>query len=252
MRRATKWGEPLAALVVVLVAWQIASNFFPSYLFPPLDNILKEFLAIFDGAKLRHALVTIERIMLGLLGAFVAGVVLGLAMGMRERVAGMLLPIMNFIQGIPALSWVIIAVIWFRSVEFRIWFILVVCTLPGFALQVLDSYRAISKDLKEMVLSFRPTGFEMFRILTLPAIVPGILTAWKVNLGNATRVVLVAELVGATVGVGYQLSSAQQMFNMAAAIAWTLVLILFVLLAQKVLTVLENYLLRYRPQTERE
>ena len=35
----------------------------------------------------------------------------------------------------------------------------------------------------------------------MPTILPGILTAWKVNLGNAARVVVVAELVGATGGV---------------------------------------------------
>ncbi len=40
-----------------------------------------------------------------------------------------------------------------------------------------------------------------------PTVLPGILTAWKVNLGNAARVVVVAELVGATGGVGYELLS---------------------------------------------
>ena len=71
-----------------------------------------------------------------------------------------------------------------------------------YEIQVLDSYRSMSKDLFEMTLAFRPSRWTLFRFLIVPTIVPGILTAWKVNLGNAARVVVVAELVGATGGVG--------------------------------------------------
>ena len=65
-----------------------------------------------------------------------------------------------------------------------------------------------------------------------PTVLPGILTAWKVNLGNAARVVVVAELVGATGGVGYELLQQQQLFDMAGAMAWTLQLVFFVLVVQ--------------------
>ena len=77
-----------------------------------------------------------------------------------------------------------------------------------------------------MTMSFRPSGWTLFSVLIVPTIVPGILTAWKINLGNAARVVVVAELVGATGGVGYELLRQQQLFDMAGAIAWTMQLVL--------------------------
>ena len=92
----------------------------------------------------------------------------------------------------------------------------------------------------------------MFRVLVLPTVVPGILTAWKVNLGNASRVVVVAELVGATGGVGYELLRQQQLFDMAGAIAWTLQLV--VLRADRSRASSRpsrRGLLRWRPQSER-
>ena len=116
-----------------------------------------------------------------------------------------LTPVLILLQGIPALSWVVIAVIWFHGTEFRIFFIMLVTTLPAFTFQILDAVRSMSKDLFEMTVAFRPTRWTLFRVLVLPTVVPGILTAWKVNLGNASRVVVVAELVGATGGVGYEL-----------------------------------------------
>ena len=109
----------------------------------------------------------------------------------------------------------VFAIIWFHGVEFRIFFIMVMTTLPAFTFQVLGALRGMSKDLMEMVFSFRPTRLKLFRVMIAPAILPDILTAWKVNLGNASRVVVVAELVGATGGVGYQLLQQQQLFDMA-------------------------------------
>ncbi|HEY4542207.1 MAG TPA: ABC transporter permease subunit, partial [Noviherbaspirillum sp.] len=191
------------------------------------------------------------RILGGMAGAFIVGGALGIFMGMSQKVERYVHPLLTFNQGIPALSWVVISVIWFQTTEFRIWFIIVMTTLPAFAFQIYDSYRAMSKDLVEMCLSFRPSGWDKFRTLIGPSILPGILTAWKVNLGNVARVVVVAELVGASIGVGYELLQRQQLFDMAGAIAWTLVLVLFVVLSQKVVTLLEDTFLRYRPQSER-
>jgi ABC-type nitrate/sulfonate/bicarbonate transport system permease component len=87
--------------------------------------------------------------------------------------------------------------------------------------------------------------------MVLPAILPDILTAWKVNLGNASRVVVVAELVGATGGVGYELLQQQQVFDMAGALAWTLQLVFFVLVVQAIITIIEHIVFRYRAATER-
>jgi NitT/TauT family transport system permease protein len=153
------------------------------------------------------------------------------------------------VQGIPSLSWVIIAVIWFADVEVRVWFVMVLVTLPGFALQVHDSYRAIPAELRDMARSFRPGKWALFREVTLPAITPGIFTAWKLNLGLGIRMVLIAELVGATVGVGAQLLTAQQLFDMASVISWTLLLAVCMLVLQALIELIESRVLRYRPST---
>ena len=244
--------EAVYALAGLAVVWQIVSFFVPNYLFPSVPQIAERFLEIFASWRsIWDAVVTGIRILAGLAGAFVLGTIVAVLMARSERFERYASPLLNFNQGIPALSWVVIAIIWFKGIEFRIFFIMVMTTLPGFAFQVLDSYRAMSKDLFEMTLSFRPTRYDLFRTMVWPTVFPGILTAWKVNLGSAARVVVVAELVGATGGVGYQLLMQQQIFDMAGAIAWTLVLVIFVLLVQRAITLVERYALRYRAVAER-
>jgi len=249
---AKRFGLSVLPFVVVIVVWQFASLFFPRYLFPSLIDVFWRCLQIFsDGSMFSDVLATIFRILAGLAGAFTIGATLALLMVRSRAVDGFLSPILTLFQGIPALSWVVFAIIWFHGVEFRIFFIMVMTTLPAFTFQVLGALRAMSKDLMEMVFSFRPTRLKLFRVMIAPAILPDILTAWKVNLGNASRVVVVAELVGATGGVGYQLLQQQQLFDMAGALAWTLQLVFFVLIVQSALSLIENTLFRYRAVSER-
>lgn len=238
----------LVLVVVLLAVWAIVSRFTPAYAVPTIPSVLKELGAILsDPDSLQGLGTTLARVLVGLASSFIVGGLLGVAMGMNELVSRFCLPFVRFVQGIPSLSWVIIAVIWFADVEVRVWFVMVLVTLPGFALQVYDSYRAIPADLRDMARSFRPTRWALFREITLPAITPGIFTAWKVNLGLGIRMVLIAELVGATIGVGAELLTAQQLFDMASVISWTLLLAVCMLVLQGVIELVENRVLRYRP-----
>jgi NitT/TauT family transport system permease protein len=241
----------LAGLVLIGI-WQLVSLVTPPYLFPPIQAIGADLFEIFTSWTIAvHALTTVGRILIGLVFAFVVGTLLGILMGMKKSVNDTVRPLLSFIQGVPALSWVVIAVIWFQQVEIRIFFIILITALPNFSFQAYDSYNSISKDLREMLLVFRPKHSQLFRMLIIPSIIPDLFTAWKVNLGNSTRVAIVAELVGATVGVGYQLSSAQNLFDMSMAIAWTLVLVIFVIIFQMIIAKSEKSLLSWRPKAER-
>jgi NitT/TauT family transport system permease protein len=251
-RRLVRALQAIISIGVLAGAWQIASLFFPPFLFPSIPAIVTRTMEIFLSRPLLiDVLVTAGRIFAGLAGAFVLGGAIAMLMARSQSFENYANPILVFFQGIPALSWVVIAIIWFHGIEFRIFFIMVMTTLPAFTFQILDALRSMSKDLFEMTMSFRPRRSTLFRVLILPTIIPGILTAWKVNLGNAARVVVVAELVGATGGVGYELLRQQQLFDMAGAIAWTLQLVLFVLIVQQTIVGIESVMLRYRAVSER-
>src|SRR5580658_10960728 len=151
------WSSVLPFVVVILI-WQFASLFFPRYLFPSLIDVFWRCLEIFsDGRMFADVLATVFRILAGLAGAFVAGSLLALLMVRSHAVDRFLSPILSLFQGIPALSWVVFAIIWFHGVEFRIFFIMVMTTLPAFTFQVLGALGGISPDPMEIGFSFRPT-----------------------------------------------------------------------------------------------
>lgn len=250
--RTVRALQAAAGMIVLAAIWQLMSMIFPPFLFPPVPEIIARTVEVLiTGSLLIDVLLTAWRIFGGLFGAFILGGVLALVIGQSRTMENYIAPVLTFFQGIPALSWVVFAIIWFHGIEFRVLFIMVMTTLPAFTFQILDAFRSMSKDLFEMTMSFRPRRWTLFRFLIVPTILPGILTAWKVNLGNAARVVVVAELVGATGGVGYQLLRQQQLFDMAGAMAWTLQLVLFVLIVQQTINAIEAWVLRYRAVSER-
>ncbi len=235
-------------LIAIVLFWQLLTFFFPPYLIPSLVSIARELGNIFtDSSLVVSYLFTIYRVLVALTVAFLVGTLTSLLTFYHSPSREFILTIFHFLMGVPSLSWVVIAVIWFANVEFRIFYIVFITSLPMFALQLDDAVRAVSNELIEMLKIFRPNRRQLVTKLILPAILPSIFTTWKVNLGYGIRVVIVAELVGATVGVGNELLTAQELFRMESAIAWTLMLVLFMLVTEQVIIQIENYILRYRP-----
>ena len=171
--------QAAASMLALAAAWQILSYAFPPFRFPPVPAIISRTIEILiTGSLLFDVLLTAWRIFAGLLGAFILGGIIALVIGRSRTAENFITPVLTFFQGIPALSWVVFAIIWFHGIEFRVWFIMLMTTLPAFTFQILDAFRSMSKDLFEMTMSFRPSRTKLFRYLIVPTILPGILTAW--------------------------------------------------------------------------
>jgi len=241
-------NEPvITSLLILALLWQLGSQFMPPYLMPSIPRISSDIIKAFDIYSY-HILATLFRMAGGLLLGFAVGVGLGILMGFFRSIERRLIPIINFIMGIPALSWVLIIIIWLAETEARIIAILLVVNFPIFAHNTLDGIKSIPKEPMDMLKSFRPTKMQLFRKLILPSTIPNILTAWKVTIGLTVRIVTVAELVGATSGIGYRMFVEQGNINMAGVLAWTLILVVIGLLLQQTVSRIEGRALRWRAQ----
>jgi NitT/TauT family transport system permease protein len=238
-------------LIGVAVLWQISTYFFSPAIVPPIGDIGAAIWKIFSQwSNLVNLLVTSIRVLVALLLAFALGTMLGVVMGLFKGVRTYVRPLLNMVQGVPALSWVVFAVIWFAQVEVRIAFILLIGTLPAFALYVDSAVQSVNLDLIHLGQAFRASRLQSLTKIILPAIVPEIMSAWTVNLGNGVRVAVIAELIGSTVGVGFQLLQAQSVFDMAGAVAWTLSLVAVLFVYQGIISLVESQLLAWRPKSE--
>jgi len=230
------------ALALLAVVWELLSFVVPPFVIPGWERIFKSLIAL----RLDFVLVTLVRVVAALVLSFVLGLALAMAMYLSGTVERYGRPIVRLLMAVPVVCWILFAVLWFKWVEFRIAFVLVVVCGPVFLVDFLDGMKGVSRELREMLQSFRPTRAQFFAKLILPATLPAILTSWKINLSLAIRVVTMAELVGAVTGIGYGLVVAQELFSVADVFAWTLILVVVLFLAEAVVTRVEDRVLRWR------
>ena len=239
--------EALVSLLVFAAVWEAMAHAapylgIPSFAIPSFARIWQSLAAI----TAVDVAVTLARVIAALVVSFVLGAAVAVVMYLSESAERYVRPMIRLLMAVPVVSWILFAVLWFKGVEFRIIFLLVVVCAPVFAVDMLDSMRDVPRELRQMMRSFRPTPGQFFRKLMLPAIMPGIFTSWKITLSLAIRVVTIAELVGAVTGIGHRLSVAQELFSVAEVFAWTLVLVALLFLLETIIVRVESHVLRWR------
>jgi NitT/TauT family transport system permease protein len=234
-------------VILLLVAMEITSRFVPDYIMPSPEAVWSAARELFFSDPY-HVAVTLVRLAISVTIAMVTGVLIGLAMGMFPSVRPYLKAIVVIDTGIPALSWMLIAVFWFKNPESRIFFILLVILLPFYALNVYEGVRALPKELVDMIESFRPSRWQVLRYLILPHIVAYIFLTTKSVIGYAIRMVIFAELVASAVGIGARMNLAQSTFRIDQVLAWTFFLVILNLLLQAFVNGLEKISLKWRAE----
>ena len=234
-------------VVLLLAAMEITSRFVPDYIMPSPVAVWKAACELFFSDPY-HVAVTLVRLAVAVGIAMVTGVLVGLVMGMFPLIRPYLKAIVVIDTGIPALSWMLIAVFWFKNPEARIFFILLVILLPFYALNVYEGVRALPKELVDMMESFRPSRWQMLRYLILPHIVAYIFLTTKSVIGYAIRMVIFAELVASAVGIGARMNLAQSTFRIDQVLAWTFFLVILNLLLQVLVNALEKISLKWRAE----
>jgi ABC-type nitrate/sulfonate/bicarbonate transport system permease component len=248
---AAFYRDNRATIIVVcifLALIQLASLFFPPYLFPDVQSVMVALGAILVE-DLRDIVLTVLRFVFALFLAILIGWAIGLTMGaFRTRVGQYLMPALNIIQAIPALSWVLVSVLWISSIEVRTIFICFIIGLPFFALNVYDGLRDINSDIVKAIDQFRPSRLQVMRILLIPQSLVYLLLSVRSAASLCLRILVFAEMIGATSGVGERMAVALANFRMDQIFAWTVVLVIVGFGVSRATGAAERWLLRWRDE----
>lgn len=244
-------GRDLAAnllvILLLVLGMQAWSEVAPDYIMPAPAATLGAAWGILTRSG-GDIVITLLRLLAAVGFALVVGCLLGAAMALVRPLAPCLRSLIVINTGIPALSWMLFAVFWFKNPEARIFFILAMILIPFYALSMYDAIKALPGDLIEMVEVFRPGRLQVMRLLIVPHVVPYVLSTTKAIIGYAARMTVFAELISSNIGMGARMSLAQNNFHMDQVIAWTVLLVMLNLLLQAVVAGAERLLLKWRPE----
>lgn len=239
----------IVVVALICAVMQVASLYVPDYVMPSPVVVVRTLWDLLTVDTM-HVFVTLGRLCLAIVFSAMVGVTMGLIMGTSRTIGPYLKALVVVDTGIPALSWMLLAVFWFKDAEMRIFFILTVILLPFYALNVYEGVRALSTDWVDMLESFRPSRWQMLRYLIVPHIVPYIFLTTKSVIGYAIRMVIFAELVASAFGIGSRMSFAQSTFRIDQVMAWTFLLVMLNLVIQWLAGMAEERMLGWRKEVQ--
>ena len=157
--------------------------------------------------------VTVFRVLGGFGIAAAIGVPLGLAMGAWKPVEAFFAPFVSFARYLPASAFIPLLILWAGVGEAQKLSVIVI----GSVFQVVVMVAVISGDTRRDLVEAATTlgagpGGIVARVI-VPAAAPGVMEALRLVLGWAWTYVIVAELIGATSGIGHMIMDSQRLLD---------------------------------------
>ena len=244
----------LLVLALALGGWELAARlkwidpFFyamPSAIWEQIVEWMKNGTA--QGSLWRQVWVTLEETVIGFLIGAAGGIVCGILLGRNKLLAdifSLYIQIANSIPRVVLGSVFVIALGLGMASKVALAVVMVFFVVFG------NAFQGVREADKYMIANAQILGASP-RQVTLSVVIPSamswILASLHVSFGFALVGAVVGEFLGAKEGIGLLISTAQGAFNAAGVFAAMIVLAVVALLADFLLTRLENRLLKWRP-----
>ncbi len=227
--RVAKVGAEIAVPIAILVAWQLWTVHAHSTKFPRLSTILVTFRDMWLFSQFgTNVLPSLERIGMGFAIAVIAGIALGIPLGLSRWGRLWAMPHIEFWRAMPPPALLPISIVLLHSIGNvqKVSFIAFFCLFPVL-LNTIDGVRGIDPTLIETARSYNVPRLERVRRLVLPAAAPQIAAGMRTSLSLAVIVMVLSEYFSSTSGVGYVLLISKNTFQLAPM--WAAIVLIGVL-----------------------
>lgn len=197
---------PLVVALVMVALWAAlwASGAFHESALPSPQAVLRGFGEELGSGRLLNDLITsLFRVSCGFGLAVLLGIPLGLWMGQKLTARLAFLPIINFFRNLSPLAWIPFAILWFGVGDKPAIFIIFIATFFQIALATSAAAGSVPKVYYRVAEDLGLRGRAVLMHVTLPAILPQLVTALRVAIGVAWMVVVAAEMIAVNSGLGY-------------------------------------------------
>lgn len=214
---------PVLSFLALLLVWQVLAAFLNSNNLPaPLVVGKVLWQGCLNGQIPYHLGVTLLRLIVSFSIAMLLGCGLGILLGRNKKLDSFFDNWLVIFLNIPALVTIILCYVWFGLTEVAAILAVVINKLPNVIVTIREGARALDQDLLEMARSYRFGRKKTLLNVVWPQLYPYIMGATRTGLALVWKIILVVELLGRSNGVGFQLYSFFQLFDVASLLAYTI------------------------------
>ncbi|MEA4924601.1 MAG: ABC transporter permease [Syntrophomonadaceae bacterium] len=238
------------SIILFLAMWEILPRYgvLDQAIIPPLSAVvLKIYSLAVQGELLRHMEISLQRAGIGFLLAAALGIPAGFLLGgMFRTLEKILLPLLKLLEKVNpfALFPVFIMIMGIGEVS-KVSLIYWVCQFPIIFNTIMGT-----KGIDQLLLKTgRSTGagnVTLFFKVILPAAMPGIFNGLKIGAQLAFIMVISAEMLGSSSGMGWLTRNAQETYKITQLFGATMCIAIMGVIINKIFRFIENRLLVWR------
>jgi len=244
---ATRIAFNISGLAVAVGAWWLATQLIPmpeqfAKGFSPA-SAFKALIQIVQNGELFHNLIpSLKRILVGLGFAFAVGVPVGVAVGYFWVVRSVTSSVFQFLRMISPLAWMPIAIIIFGIGDKPVYFLIAVAAVWPSIINTAQGVRSVDPGWIRVVRVMGGGQVDVLRRAIMPAVIPDIITGVRISVGISWIILVPAEMLGVTSGLGYFILDARDRFEYGELMACILAIGVVGMLLDFILSQLESRL----------
>lgn len=205
---------PFACLIVFWMLLRVSGLMNPGLLPSPLEVLQTFWIRLTQAGLLLDMLMSLQRVLAGLLLGMLAAVPTGFLIGWYKPVRRFVDPLINFFRALPPIALIPLVIVYLGIGEMAKIVILFYASFFAAVIVMYEGMMQISPVYIRVARTLGATDLEIFLKVMVPMTVPHLLTALRVALGVGWATLVAAELVAAQRGLGAMIQNASAFFDL--------------------------------------
>ncbi len=220
-------------------------------LLPTPGSVVQAFVDMaLDGSIFRDIAISVARALGGFLVATVIGVPLGILVGRSRWAFAIVDPWIEMLRPVPPIAFLPLVVLWFGIGETSKLVVVAYGAMFPVLINTVHGVRSIETSLIRAARALGASNSQIFYLVVLPASVPSIVTGLRLGAGMAIFVLVAAELLGSSSGLGWLIMDSREHFFTDRIMVGIVTLGVVGYLINRGLLIAERLLLKWRPLQE--
>lgn len=214
-------------------------------LFPLPENVFNAFVMQYPE-MLQNVVSSMQLLAIGFFGGTIAGLLLGLSVGVRTRLSNLFFPVAQVLAPITPVIYApyLIAIMpTFRSASALVIF----CGIfwPTF-LNMIIRVKSIEPKIMDSARALGTKGATLLRYVLIPYVMPSVVSGLKVTLTTSMMMLTFAEMMGATSGMGYYIVNYAHYANYTNVVAGVILMGVVVTLLNRLVDFVQRRVIKWR------
>lgn len=232
--------------IIFNILWYIFASVINMKVLPKPTDVYFNIPSIYNDTIYKHVLASLYRIGVGLGISIVLGTAIGIIMAYSSTGNKILNPLVYFSYPIPKTALLPIVMLLYGLGDASKIIIIILILIFQIIVAVRDAVLNIPSETYNPIKSLGASKLQIFTHITLPAILPELLTSLRLSVGTALSILFFTEGYGTKYGIGYYISDSWNRISYLEMYAGIIIMSLLGFILFILIDILEDLVCRWK------